>query len=84
MTKESRRNVLKGLAVTVPAVWATPVVESIILPAHAGISCGGLEPFDQDNPRHVLALESCQPDFSCNEGVESCMAEACIEFECDG
>jgi hypothetical protein len=36
LTKESRRNVLKGLAVTVPAVWATPIVESVILPAHAG------------------------------------------------
>ena len=38
MTQRSRRKVLKGLAVTLPAAWATPVVESVITPAHAGVS----------------------------------------------
>ena len=40
MTQESRRKVLKGIAVTLPATWITPVVESVILPAHAGGSPG--------------------------------------------
>lgn len=38
MTQESRRRIIKGLAITLPATWATPVVESVILPAHAGTS----------------------------------------------
>ena len=35
MRQESRRKILKGLAVTIPATWVTPVVESVISPAHA-------------------------------------------------
>ncbi len=35
MNKKSRRNVVKGLAITVPVVWAKPVVETVIFPAHA-------------------------------------------------
>ena len=38
MSQESRRIVLKGLAISLPATWATPLVESVILPAHAGTS----------------------------------------------
>ena len=30
-----RRAVLKGLGLTLPAVWVTPVVTSVLLPAHA-------------------------------------------------
>ncbi len=36
MNKKTRRNVLKGLAVTLPATWAKPVVNSVVLPAHGG------------------------------------------------
>ena len=39
MNKKSRRNVLKGLAVGAPIVWAKPVVDSVLLPAHALSSC---------------------------------------------
>jgi len=35
MAKKTRRDVLKGLAFTLPAAWATPVVKSVVLPAHA-------------------------------------------------
>jgi hypothetical protein len=35
MNEKSRRNILKGLAVGTPMVWAKPVVESVMLPAHA-------------------------------------------------
>jgi hypothetical protein len=46
MTQKSRRKVLKGLAITMPAIWVTPVVESVILPAHAGTDMSGPEPCD--------------------------------------
>ena len=39
MNKNSRRSVLKGLAVGTPAVWAKPIVDSVILPAHAQSTC---------------------------------------------
>jgi len=32
---ETRRKLLKGLAVTIPAAWTRPIVESVVLPAHA-------------------------------------------------
>lgn len=38
MSQESRRSLLKGLALTLPVAWTTPVVESIVLPAHAQTS----------------------------------------------
>lgn len=41
MSQEPRRRLLKGLAVTLPAAWSAPVVESIILPAHAQTSPAG-------------------------------------------
>ena len=49
MTEKSRRTVLKGLAITMPAVWATPIVESVILPAHAGgsIDCSRLPTLEE-------------------------------------
>jgi len=38
---ETRRKLLKGLAVTLPAAWTRPVVESVVLPAHAqATACG--------------------------------------------
>ena len=39
MTKKSRRKALKGLAISVPAVWAKPVLDSVVLPAHASTTC---------------------------------------------
>jgi len=50
MTWQSRRNVLKGLAVSVPVTWAAPVIKSVQVPAHAATSpqCRGLViPSDQ-------------------------------------
>lgn len=38
MTQKSRRTLLKGLAVTLPAAWSRPIVESVVLPAHAQTS----------------------------------------------
>ena len=38
MTCKSRRTALKGLALTLPAAWAAPVVKSVVLPAHAQTS----------------------------------------------
>ena len=39
MYKETRRNLIKGLAVGAPVAWAKPVVDSVVLPAHAETSC---------------------------------------------
>ena len=41
MTQKSRRKVLKGIAATVPATWATPVVQSVVTPAHAATTPDG-------------------------------------------
>lgn len=38
MAHNPRRNALKSLGVILPAAWATPLVESVILPAHAQTS----------------------------------------------
>lgn len=38
MTQKSRRVLLKGLAATLPAAWSRPIVESVVLPAHAQTS----------------------------------------------
>ncbi len=35
MNKKLRRNLLKGLAVGAPAVWAKPIVDSAVLPTYA-------------------------------------------------
>ena len=35
MNQKSRRRILKGLAITLPVVWTKPVVEFVVLPAHA-------------------------------------------------
>ena len=45
MKQELRRKVIKGLVITLPAIWVTPVVESVILPAHAGTSPSEPNPF---------------------------------------
>ena len=76
MTKQSRRKVLKGLAVTLPAVWATPLVESVVLPAHANTSlnCG---PFSTpDEAREALCddLDLNEPDecLECQDRFKEC------------
>jgi len=38
MNNETRRSLLKGLALTLPVAWTRPVVESVVLPAHAQAS----------------------------------------------
>jgi hypothetical protein len=78
MTHKSRRTVLKGLAVTMPAVWATPMVESIILPAHAqGSPCGELrcpEPTDDD----IAILCECQISSGNDEEYNDCLNANCL------
>jgi hypothetical protein len=38
MSRSSRRKLLKGIALSLPAAWSAPVVQSVILPAHAQTS----------------------------------------------
>ena len=49
MTDKNRRKGLKALAVTAPAVWAKPVVDSVLLPAHASTSGAGCVEFEPGN-----------------------------------
>ena len=47
MDKKARRNALKALAVGAPAIWAKPVVDSVVIPAHAVTStCPPCTPFN--------------------------------------
>jgi hypothetical protein len=59
VSKESRRKLLKGLAVTLPAAWTTPLVESIVLPAHAETSPG-----DCSAPADCYAFQANLDDWS--------------------
>lgn len=47
--RESRRKIIKGLIIAMPAVWVMPMVESITLPAHARTSpdCGSFNDVQQ-------------------------------------
>ena len=35
MAGKSRRKLIKGLGISVPTVWAAPVIEALVLPVHA-------------------------------------------------
>lgn len=63
MPQHSRRRLLTGAAVLAPAAWATPAVETVIMPAHAQTSdpCAdalGFEPFSIS----VECVNSEEPD----------------------
>lgn len=58
MAEKSRRKLLKGLGISIPTVWAAPIIEAVLLPAHAqtsqifGLTCrantnNGSFPFNQ-------------------------------------
>ncbi len=38
MTRESRRRLLMGLGLALPTTWFRPIVETVVLPAHAQTS----------------------------------------------
>lgn len=71
MAHNSRRNALKSLGVIVPAAWATPLVESVILPAHAQTSiCDSItarSEFDDGTERAIgiFDAESNNLDSAC-------------------
>ena len=76
MTEESRRKVLKGLAVTVPVVWATPVVESVILPAHAHVSNCGKFRCPEESDCDILF--ECGLGEPTNEALTACLNAHCL------
>lgn len=53
MVRKSRRNLLKGLAISAPAAWTPPFVKSVILPAHAQTSCIPALRCSTDDPTSV-------------------------------
>jgi hypothetical protein len=66
MKKESRRKLLKGLAITLPAAWTTPMVEAIVLPAHAATS-----PVDCTAPEDCYFSQVLERYFPWPGGTES-------------
>ena len=38
MAEKSRRKLIKGLGISIPTVWAAPIIDAVILPAHAQTS----------------------------------------------
>ena len=52
MSKNLRRNTLKAMAFTMPAIWTKPVVDVVVLPSHAQMSlissCGPITASDED------------------------------------
>lgn len=56
MTQKLRRTTLKSLALTLPAAWIAPIVQSVVLPAHAQTSaCSaprGCYQYDSTNSFH--------------------------------
>ena len=75
MKQKSRRKVLKGLAVTLPATWVTPIVEGVILPAHAQTSaiCDNADSLCDD-----LNVQNDPECLECQDRIRS-FIEACGE-----
>lgn len=40
MAQKSRRKLLKGLGISIPTVWAAPIIDAVLLPAHAQTTGG--------------------------------------------
>ena len=76
MSKEKRRKVLKSLAVGAPVVWAKPVVDSVLLPAHGAMSCEQVQSFDLLEHESERAL-CCSQSNNATEWV-NCLAALCI------
>ena len=56
MNKKHRRTVIRGLAISLPATWAAPIVSSVVLPAHAEISPGACGPDPNCDFNQVIDL----------------------------
>ena len=56
MAEKSRRKLIKGLGISIPTAWAAPIIEAVILPAHATTSL--------INPGPPSALET---HFNCGD-----------------
>ena len=52
MEKNARRNLLKSITVVAPVAWTHPVIDTVMLPAHAQISfsCGSATAIDVEPP----------------------------------
>ena len=75
MNKNLRRNLLKGVAVSAPAVWAKPVVNSVLLPVHASTSCGCEEFGSGPNSRRFVAGSFPTGELLVYNGVTNCSGD---------
>jgi hypothetical protein len=73
MTKKTRRNVLKGLAVTLPGAWTAPIVDSVILPAHAATTGGAGDAGDAGGTDALSAPPNCYVGLVTRDGQFSVM-----------
>ena len=96
MKEKNRRQALKVLAVGAPAVWAKPIVDSIVLPVHAETSCvGGCYQdigegswyWDQPNGMvHAYPTNDCtgESEYTSLVVVGGTLGEASAILECGG
>ena len=76
MNMQPRRNILKGLAVGVPVIWTKPIVDFVLLPAHAqssGFSCGPFQFCGQDDAVFLIS-----DGLSCHFSPFDCCDESDI------
>lgn len=78
MSETTRRTLLKGLAISAPAVWATPIIESTILPAHAETS-----PVEEPAPAECTIQTLEAEDHDSSEGSIEATASRVI-LQSDG
>jgi hypothetical protein len=79
MPTETRRRLLKGLALTLPAAWSRPIVESVVLPAHAQTSGPGCS---ADAGCYSLSNVEFETSFQWPGGGGAQMAEIFNGTEC--
>lgn len=86
MSQESRRTLLKGLALTLPAAWTTPVVQSVVLPAHAQTSPASSEtsPECSASPGCYVVSAGSEPEsFSWPGGAGPEVVDVFANADCD-
>jgi len=94
VSRDNRRRLLKALAGTgtvfaaggvVPAAWKQPVVNSIVLPAHASLTCGSVQSYSSGmvlNLSFGSLIDSIVPRAYAAEVGTMATAELCIQ--CNG
>jgi hypothetical protein len=81
MSKKSRREVLKGIAVGAPVVWAKPVVDSVVLPVHADTSPQTGSPCPPPCPKYTGPCENPDGLIAANEVYDILVNGCCSQSQ---